>query len=120
MCQCIVDNEYQETLPFDDELDESLCLEPQPSTHTGRNTLVLDLDETLVHSSLRPDSKVDFILQFLTEATPSSIYVQKRPGLDVEGRVCRGRGNCGHGAAAGEALCHGQPCPVLLALFRSS
>lgn len=82
LCQCIVDNdEFSEAQVSEESLDESVYLEPQQGPK--RNTLVLDLDETLVHSSLQPGLAVDLILQFKTEEEVSTVYVQKRPGLDV-------------------------------------
>ena len=44
-----------------------------------RKTLVLDLDETLVHSSLTPVENPDFVVNYPGDPD-SSIYVQVRPG----------------------------------------
>lgn len=49
-----------------------------PKDTTGRKTLVLDLDETLIHSSaIPPHDQVSF---FMSGDPP--FYVYKRPGLD--------------------------------------
>jgi len=48
----------------------------------GRKTLVLDLDETLVHSSFRPVPGPDFIISIELDGVTHRVYVQKRPGVD--------------------------------------
>eukprot|EP00359_Climacostomum_virens_P001540 CAMPEP_0204898424 /NCGR_PEP_ID=MMETSP1397-20131031/1281_1 /ASSEMBLY_ACC=CAM_ASM_000891 /TAXON_ID=49980 /ORGANISM="Climacostomum Climacostomum virens, Strain Stock W-24" /LENGTH=237 /DNA_ID=CAMNT_0052066273 /DNA_START=2072 /DNA_END=2785 /DNA_ORIENTATION=- len=45
-------------------------------------TLVLDLDETLVHSSFKPTSSVDMIVPFEIEGKDHCVFVGKRPGVD--------------------------------------
>jgi RNA polymerase II subunit A small phosphatase-like protein len=48
----------------------------------GRKTLVLDLDETLVHSSFKPVSNADFIVPVEIEDQVHQVYVVKRPCVD--------------------------------------
>lgn len=48
----------------------------------GKKCLVLDLDETLVHSSFRPTAQPDFIIPVEIEGSFHNVYVAKRPGLD--------------------------------------
>lgn len=48
----------------------------------GRHCLVLDLDETLVHSSFKPISSADFIIPVEIEDQVHQVYVSKRPGVD--------------------------------------
>mmetsp|Transcript_3045 Transcript_3045/g.4876 ORF Transcript_3045/g.4876 Transcript_3045/m.4876 type:complete len:239 (+) Transcript_3045:2136-2852(+) len=48
----------------------------------GRKCLVLDLDETLVHSSFKPVPNADFIIPVEIEDTVHQVYVLKRPGVD--------------------------------------
>ncbi|KAI0684197.1 HAD-like domain-containing protein, partial [Cytidiella melzeri] len=61
---------------------------PQPllpaisAKHAGRKCLVLDLDETLVHSSLRPVPSPDYIVPVEIENNWHNFYVLKRPGVD--------------------------------------
>jgi len=44
--------------------------------------LVLDLDETLVHSSFKPTENPDYIIPVEIEGTVHKVYVCKRPGVD--------------------------------------
>jgi hypothetical protein len=54
----------------------------------GMKCLVLDLDETLVHSSFKPTQNPDYIIPVDIEGTIHRVYVCKRPGVDeVSGRV---------------------------------
>ncbi len=46
----------------------------------GRKTLVLDLDETLVHSSFKPPSHPDIVLPVDIEGRICHVYVLVRPG----------------------------------------
>lgn len=81
LCQCLLDtDDYSEPQISADSMDESVYLEPQ--AEGNRNTLVLDLDETLIHSSVQPGLRVDLIIQFMCEGEVSTVYVQKRPGLE--------------------------------------
>jgi len=45
-------------------------------------TLVLDLDETLVHSSFKPIPNADFVISIELEGVIHRVYVLKRPGVD--------------------------------------
>jgi RNA polymerase II subunit A small phosphatase-like protein len=72
-CQC----QGQECGP-----EEYARLPPQSREHDGRKTLVLDLDETLVHSSFKPVSHYDFTIMVEVEGKLCTVYVIKRPGVD--------------------------------------
>jgi len=48
----------------------------------GKKTLVLDLDETLVHSSFKPIPNPDYIIPVEIEGKIVDVYVLKRPWLD--------------------------------------
>ncbi|KAI7828333.1 HAD-like domain-containing protein, partial [Kickxella alabastrina] len=54
---------------------------------SGRKCLVLDLDETLVHSSFREVEHPDFIVPVVLDGQEHSVYVVKRPGVDEFMRV---------------------------------
>mmetsp|Transcript_22449 Transcript_22449/g.47508 ORF Transcript_22449/g.47508 Transcript_22449/m.47508 type:complete len:386 (+) Transcript_22449:236-1393(+) len=49
---------------------------------TGKNCLVLDLDETLVHSSFRAVEGADFVIPVKIDEVVHFVYVMKRPGVD--------------------------------------
>lgn len=48
----------------------------------GKKTLILDLDETLVHSSFKPIPNPDYIIPVEIEGRLVDVYVLKRPWLD--------------------------------------
>ncbi len=67
---------------------DEIVLPPQQQG-LNRKTLVLDLDETLVHSSFMPVDNCDLILpvslfKFKVEidGTTCNVFVLKRPGCD--------------------------------------
>ncbi|CAG8458563.1 6496_t:CDS:2 [Paraglomus occultum] len=57
-------------------------LDPIGPEHTGRKCLVLDLDETLVHSSFKLIQQADFVVPVEIESQIHNVYVIKRPGVD--------------------------------------
>ncbi|CAD2103521.1 NLI interacting factor-like phosphatase, putative [Plasmodium vinckei lentum] len=54
----------------------------QKGKDKGRKTVVLDLDETLIHSSLRNDKGNSFRIHIELGNEKCFIYVNKRPGVD--------------------------------------
>ncbi|KAL4586344.1 hypothetical protein LXL04_010980 [Taraxacum kok-saghyz] len=54
---------------------------PHESRETKSITLVLDLDETLVHSSLEHSNDADFSFQVISSLKEHTVYVKKRPYL---------------------------------------
>jgi len=62
--------------------DNTPLLPPPPPELAGRKCLVLDLDETLVHSSFKPIPNPDFIIPVEIEEQVHKVYVLKRPGVD--------------------------------------
>ena len=48
----------------------------------GKKCLILDLDETLVHSSFKPVDCADFVIPVSIEGNVTHVYVTKRPGVD--------------------------------------
>ncbi|CAM9095947.1 unnamed protein product, partial [Scytosiphon promiscuus] len=48
----------------------------------GRKQLILDLDETLVHSSFKPVAGADFIMDIMVDGTFYKVFVLKRPGVE--------------------------------------
>ncbi|KAE8351161.1 HAD-like domain-containing protein [Aspergillus coremiiformis] len=62
---------------------DSQWLLPPPQPHLrDRKCLVLDLDETLVHSSFKVLERADFTIPVEIEGQYHNIYVIKRPGVD--------------------------------------
>lgn len=55
-------------------------LGPQSERDKGKKTLVLDLDETLVHSAFDPVYNAEIVLQIEIESIRSNVYVLVRPG----------------------------------------
>ncbi|XP_035243810.1 carboxy-terminal domain RNA polymerase II polypeptide A small phosphatase 2-like isoform X2 [Anguilla rostrata] len=59
------------------------CLLPEVTPQDqGKICVVIDLDETLVHSSFKPISNADFIVPVEIEGTTHQVYVLKRPHVD--------------------------------------
>ncbi|CAN6358986.1 unnamed protein product, partial [Urochloa humidicola] len=55
----------------------------KPSLNTKNIVLVLDLDETLVHSKLQPCDDFDFTLQVFFNMEDHTVYVRQRPHLQM-------------------------------------
>jgi len=62
-------------------------LPPQREDKKGKKCLVLDLDETLVHSSFKP-VECDFIVPVEIENQTHKVYVAKRPHVDEFMKRC--------------------------------
>eukprot|EP00037_Helgoeca_nana_P014549 m.135524 g.135524 ORF g.135524 m.135524 type:complete len:244 (+) comp22603_c0_seq1:135-866(+) len=57
-------------------------LPPQAKEHEGKICLVLDLDETLVHSSFKPVPNADYVVPIEIDGQAHHVYVLKRPFVD--------------------------------------
>jgi RNA polymerase II subunit A small phosphatase-like protein len=77
---------------FDRESNVEYLLPPQKPKDIGKKTLVLDLDETLIHSVFKPVEDADIIIKIPDEvmdhegnkyALTNDIFVFKRPGVDM-------------------------------------
>jgi len=70
--------------PPGDEPARQWLLDPMPEEErkTGKKTLVLDLDETLVHSSFTYIPDADFVIEIELDGAIYKVYVRKRPGVD--------------------------------------
>jgi RNA polymerase II subunit A small phosphatase-like protein len=62
--------------------NEEYLLGPQRREDIGKKTLVLDLDETLVHSSFKPIDNPDIVLPVEIEGSICNIFILVRPGVD--------------------------------------
>lgn len=70
-------------VPIVAEVPERKALLPAIAPHhKGRKCLVLDLDETLVHSSFKILHQADFTIPVEIEGNFHNVYVIKRPGVD--------------------------------------
>jgi len=67
---------------FPSSQQQSGLLPPQKPGKEGRKCMVLDLDETLVHSSFQPVAKYDFLIPVEIDGTTYQVYVAKRPHVD--------------------------------------
>nr|POE62276.1 putative phosphatase psr2 [Quercus suber] len=63
--------------------DRKWLLPPLRQELRGRKCLVLDLDETLVHSSFKILHQADFTIPVEIEGQYHNVYVIKRPGVDA-------------------------------------
>merc|ERR1719357_434637 len=71
----------QKTLAQIDKRKPALLGE-QSEQRKGKKTLVLDLDETLVHSSFKNPGKKDFTVPVPIDNVVHTVYVNKRPFVD--------------------------------------
>lgn len=71
-----------EILPDQVVSSSGWLLDAQPKQLKGRKCLVLDLDETLVHSSFKYVRQCDFVIPVEIEDQIHNVYVIKRPGVD--------------------------------------
>mmetsp|Transcript_10749 Transcript_10749/g.40219 ORF Transcript_10749/g.40219 Transcript_10749/m.40219 type:complete len:314 (-) Transcript_10749:1121-2062(-) len=76
----------KETLPNHLKV-KKICI-PKKSLMTPRVTLVLDLDETLVHCSTVPIKKADFVFPVNFNNTEYQVYVRKRPYFELFLQEC--------------------------------
>ncbi|KAJ2002180.1 hypothetical protein GGI04_003449 [Coemansia thaxteri] len=66
---------------------DQYLLPPLSSQLKNKKCLVLDLDETLVHSSFREVEHPDYVVPVVLEGQEHNVYVLKRPGVDEFMRV---------------------------------
>ncbi|GFO05443.1 carboxy-terminal domain RNA polymerase ii polypeptide a small phosphatase [Plakobranchus ocellatus] len=61
---------------------EKYLLPPVRHQDMNKKCVVIDLDETLVHSSFKPINNADFIVPVEIDGTVHQVYVLKRPHVD--------------------------------------
>ncbi|CAG8978402.1 hypothetical protein HYALB_00011100 [Hymenoscyphus albidus] len=71
-----------EPAPDSTEQKQQWLLPPIAPRFQGKKCLVLDLDETLVHSSFKILHQADFTIPVEIEGQYHNVYVIKRPGVD--------------------------------------
>ncbi len=57
-------------------------LGPMEDRCKGKKTLILDLDETLVHSQFKHVKKPDYVIPVDIDGKVCNIFVLKRPGAE--------------------------------------
>mmetsp|Transcript_42774 Transcript_42774/g.103474 ORF Transcript_42774/g.103474 Transcript_42774/m.103474 type:complete len:423 (+) Transcript_42774:170-1438(+) len=84
MCCCLMDDHHLklEAVRTEESDGQVKLLGNLHPEDTGKMCLVLDLDETLVHSSFRPVANSDFVIPVEIEDVTHLVYVAKRPGVD--------------------------------------
>ncbi|XP_035532997.1 uncharacterized protein LOC118339458 isoform X1 [Morone saxatilis] len=75
-CEC----EY--CIPPLEQVPAKPLLPRMKSNDAGKICVVIDLDETLVHSSFKPVNNADFIIPVEIDGTVHQVYVLKRPHVD--------------------------------------
>ncbi|XP_061774417.1 uncharacterized protein LOC133564249 [Nerophis ophidion] len=82
------DNDYYELceceycIPPTKQISTKPLLPQMKSNDTGKICVVIDLDETLVHSSFTPVNNADFITPIDIDGEVHQVYVSKRPHVD--------------------------------------
>ncbi|CAJ2500242.1 Uu.00g030950.m01.CDS01 [Anthostomella pinea] len=72
----------EESAAVAEQGQQKFLLPPIESRFKGKKCLVLDLDETLVHSSFKILHQADFTIPVEIEGNFHNVYVIKRPGVD--------------------------------------
>jgi len=75
------EKKYADPLLLGDFVSAAQCVTNPPSFCF--RCLVLDLDETLVHSSFKPIPNPDYVIPVEIEGQIHHVYVLKRPGVDA-------------------------------------
>ncbi|KAF6738708.1 CTD small phosphatase-like protein [Oryzias melastigma] len=75
-CEC------ERCIPSTQQVQAKPLLPQMESSDAGKICVVIDLDETLVHSSFKPMNNPDFIIPVEIEGKLHQVYVLKRPHVD--------------------------------------
>uniref|UniRef100_A0A7I4XTQ6 protein-serine/threonine phosphatase n=1 Tax=Haemonchus contortus TaxID=6289 RepID=A0A7I4XTQ6_HAECO len=70
------------TILSDSVSGEKFLLPPVRPTDANKKCLIIDLDETLVHSSFKPVKNPDFVIPVEIDGIVHQVYVLKRPYVD--------------------------------------
>lgn len=81
----IVSRQLRDMLGPPPPFHDKPLLPPLSRTNSGKKTLILDMDETLIHSVFKKVDNADFTCQVENrdKKTMSTIYIYKRPGVDM-------------------------------------
>ncbi|KAM4558648.1 uncharacterized protein PAE49_013363 [Odontesthes bonariensis] len=80
--ESLEDCECEYCVPKAVQVPAKPLLPEMKSQDEGKICVVIDLDETLVHSSFKPVNNADFIIPVEIEGTVHQVYVLKRPHVD--------------------------------------
>ncbi|XP_040359716.1 carboxy-terminal domain RNA polymerase II polypeptide A small phosphatase 1 isoform X3 [Ixodes scapularis] len=72
----------EENGQYSPKLQGKFLLPPVRHQDLHKICLIIDLDETLVHSSFKPISNADFVVPVEIDGTVHQVYVLKRPYVD--------------------------------------
>ncbi|RWS09972.1 carboxy-terminal domain RNA polymerase II polypeptide A small phosphatase 1-like protein [Dinothrombium tinctorium] len=72
----------EENGQYSPKLQGKYLLPPAKTGDVNKICMVIDLDETLVHSSFKPINNADFIVPVEIDGTIHQVYVLKRPYVD--------------------------------------
>lgn len=72
----------EENGQYSPRLQDKYLLPPVRHQDMHKKCMVIDLDETLVHSSFKPISNADFVVPVEIDGTIHQVYVLKRPYVD--------------------------------------
>ncbi|MEN2497707.1 MAG: CTD small phosphatase-like protein 2, variant 2 [Marteilia pararefringens] len=72
---------FVHSLPPLDALEPMQCVLPLKTRSVPQHALVLDLDETLVHSSLTPNNDAEFTFKTMVDSQIYEVFVRTRPYL---------------------------------------
>jgi hypothetical protein len=78
----LISTYYQAMPPQPPRVYREAVIEAKKAEDMHKKTLVLDLDETLVHSSFKPIPNPDYIIPVEIDGRLVDVYVLKRPWLD--------------------------------------
>lgn len=84
ICSCLVEKKFEmnnntQTASAPLLTRKALPVPAQKDSDRNKKVLVLDLDETLVHSSFTHMEGADFELNIRVQNAPFTVYVKKRP-----------------------------------------
>lgn len=80
LCRCLCHGLCVRTMYSQVIVPLPYLLPPQSTMNFGKKTLVLDLDETLVHSSVQGTADPDLVFSLEIEDKTYSVFVNVRPG----------------------------------------
>lgn len=75
-------NHIENTIVNAEDKEQKYLLPPVRHQDMHKKCIVIDLDETLVHSSFKPVHNADFIVPVEIDGTIHQVYVLKRPHVD--------------------------------------